>query len=103
MSEELLRYYLYLAAFLFSAGIYVVLSKRNLIFILIGVELLLNSANIILATFSQFDPKLNGQVFAIFSIVLTVCEVSIALAILLNIYRNQKVSNLDELQEVSNE
>ncbi len=103
MSEELLRYYLYLAAFLFSAGIYVVLSKRNLIFILIGVELLLNSANIILATFSQFDPKLNGQVFAIFAIVLTVCEVSIALAILLNIYRNQKVSNLDELQEVSNE
>ena len=103
MSEELLRFYLYLAAFLFSAGIYVVLSKRNLIFILIGVELLLNSANIILATFSQFDPKLNGQVFAIFSIVLTVCEVSIALAILLNIYRNQKVSNLDELQEVSNE
>ena len=103
MSEELLRFYLYLAAFLFSAGIYVVLSKRNLIFILIGVELLLNSANIILATFSQFDPKLNGQVFAIFAIVLTVCEVSIALAILLNIYRNQKVSNLDELQEVSNE
>ena len=99
----MLRFYLYLAAFLFSAGIYVVLSKRNLIFILIGVELLLNSANIILATFSQFDPKLNGQVFAIFAIVLTVCEVSIALAILLNIYRNQKVSNLDELQEVSNE
>ena len=95
-------YYLYLAAFLFSSGVYVVLTKRNLIFILIGIELILNGANIILATFSQFDQNLNGQIFAIFSIVLTVCEVAIALAVLLNIYRRSKVSDLDQLQEVGN-
>lgn len=103
MSEQLAPYYLYLAAFLFSAGVFVVLTKRNLIFILIGIELILNSANIILATFSQFDQRLNGQIFAIFSVVLTVCEVSIALAILLNIYRRSQVSDLDKLREVGND
>ncbi len=103
MSEWTTRYFLYLVALLMSVGIYVVLSKRNLIFILIGVELLLNAGNLLLAFFSQYDVRLDGQVFAIFSVVLTVCEVAIALAILLNIYRHQKVSNLDELQEVRNE
>ena len=103
MNEELAPYFLYLAALLFSAGVFVVLSKRNLIFILIGVELILNAANIVLATFSQFDPSLNGQIFAIFSVVLTVCEVSIALAILLNIYRRSSVSDLDQLKQVGND
>lgn len=100
MNEEQLSYYLYFAALLFSAGVFVVLTKRSAIFVLIGVELMLNGANVILALFSQFDPDLKGQVFAIFAIVLTVCEVSIALAILLNIYRKSKTSSLDDLTEV---
>ena len=79
------------------------LTRKNLVFILIGIELILNSGNIVLASFSQYDARLNGQIMAIFSIVLTVCEVSIALAILLNIYRRSKVSDLDELQEVGND
>ena len=79
------------------------LTRKNLVFILIGIELILNSGNIVLASFSQYDAQLNGQIMAIFSIVLTVCEVSIALAILLNIYRRSKVSDLDELQEVGND
>lgn len=103
MNEIALSYYLYFAAFLFSSGLFVVLTKRNAIVVLIGIELMLNAANLVLATFSSTDPSLKGQVMAIFSVVLTVCEVSIALAILLNIYRNQKTSNLDELQEVGNE
>ena len=102
MNESLTLYYLYFSAFLFSAGIYVVLTKRNLIFILIGVELILNAANLLLATFSQYDTELNGQIVAIFSIVLTVSEVSIALAIILNVRRTHKASNLDELQEIGN-
>ena len=80
-----------------------VLTKKNLVFILIGIELILNAANVMLATFSQLDSNLNGQVIAIFSVVLTVCEVSIALAILLNVYRRSKVSDLDQLREVGNE
>ncbi|MEQ9466638.1 MAG: NADH-quinone oxidoreductase subunit NuoK [Ekhidna sp.] len=102
MNETMLTYYLYLAAFLFSSGTYVVLTKRSAIFVLIGVELMLNGANVVLAAFSQFDAGLKGQIFAIFAVVLTVCEVSIALAILLNIYRKTKASNLDELTEVGN-
>ena len=103
MSEVPISYYLYLSAFLFSSGVYVVLTKRNVVFILIGVELILNAGNIVLAAFSQYDAQLNGQVMAIFSVVLTVCEVSIALAILLNVYRRSNASDLDELQEVGNE
>lgn len=102
MSETVLTYYLYLAAFLFSAGVYVTLTKRSAIFVLIGVELMLNGANVLLAAFSQFDVNLRGQIFAIFAIVLTVCEVSIALAILLNLYRKSKSSNLDELTKLGN-
>ncbi|MEP1032992.1 NADH-quinone oxidoreductase subunit NuoK [Ekhidna sp.] len=102
MSEEQLPYYLYFAALLFSSGVFVVLTKRASIFVLMGVELMLNGANIVLAVFSQYDPNLRGQVLAIFAIVLTVCEVSIALAILLNIYRKTKASNLDELTKVGN-
>lgn len=100
MSELVPSYHLYLSALLFSAGVYVVLSKRNAVFVLIGIELILNAANLMLAVFSRTN--LYGQVFAIFSIVLTVCEVAIALAILLNIYKKYKASNLDELQEIGN-
>ncbi|MFK7952466.1 MAG: NADH-quinone oxidoreductase subunit NuoK [Ekhidna sp.] len=103
MNEVLTTYYLYLAAFLFSAGLFVVLTKRNAIFVLIGIELILNGANLILVTFSSADPTLNGQILAIFTVVLTVCEVSIALAILLNVFQQYKTSNLDEVKEVGNE
>jgi NADH-quinone oxidoreductase subunit K len=100
MNEFDTTYYLYLSAILFSSGIFVVISKRNAIFVLIGIELILNAANLVLATFSKAD--FNGQVLAIFSIVLTVCEVAIALAILLNIHKKFKTSNLDELAEIGN-
>ncbi len=103
MIEDLLPYYHYLVAFLFSAGLYVVLTKRNSIFILIGIELMLNAVNIFLAIASRSDVKLNGQIMAIFTVVITVCEVSIALAILLNVYRKSQVSNIDEVRELGNE
>ena len=99
----MIPYYLYLAAFLFSVGLFVAITKRNVIFVLIGVELILNGSNLVLVTFSAFDSTLNGQIFAIFTVVLTVCEVAIALAILLNVYQYYKSSNLDELKEVGNE
>lgn len=103
MNETMIPYYLYLATFLFSIGLFIAITKRNVIFVLIGVELILNGANLVLVTFSAFDSGLNGQIFAIFTVVLTVCEVAIALAILLNVYQHYKSSNLDELKEVGNE
>lgn len=99
--NELSIYYPYLAAFLFSAGLYVVIAKRNAVFVLVGIELMLNGANLLLVSFSQ--KTLDGQVFAVFSIVLTVCEVAIALAILLNIYKKYSTSDLDDLGEIGNE
>ena len=103
MSEILDLSYLYISALLFSAGVYVVITKKNLVFILIGIELMLNAGNLVLAFFSQYDAARRGQIFSIFSVVLTVCEVAIALAILLNVYKKHQISNLEELQEVGNE
>lgn len=102
MNEIPVIYYLYLASFLFSAGIFTVLAKRNAVYVLIGVELMLNAANLVLVTFSRYDPSFGGQIMGLFVVVLTVCEVSIALAILLNIYKKYRTSDLDEVQEVGN-
>ncbi len=103
MIEMQPTYYLYLAAFLFSTGVFVVLTKKNTILILVGVELMLNAANLNLAVFSRYDKMLTGQIFAVFTVVLTVAEVSIALAILLNIYRTYRTSDPNEINEVGNE
>lgn len=101
MSELQPHIYLYLSALLFSSGLYIIVTRRNAILLLIGVELIFNAGNLIFAVFSTED--LNGQVFAIFSIVITVCEVAIALAILLCLYKSGASSNLDQLKEVGNE
>lgn len=98
-----LVHYSYLSAFLFSAGVFIVLSKKNVIFVLIGIEMMLNSANLLLAVFSSGERAANGQIMAIFAVVLTVCEVAIALAILLNVTKYYRTSDLDELEEVGNE
>ena len=74
--------------------------KRNAVFVLMGIELMLNGAHLNLAAFSRFDDKMEGQVLAVFSIVLAAAEVSIALAILLNIYKTHKTSDLDDLTDL---
>lgn len=99
--SDLGAFYLYLSAFLFSAGLFVTLTKRNAVFVLIGIELMLNGANLLLVSFPH--KTYDGQVLALFSIVLTVCEVAIALAILLNVYRKYATSDLDDLREIGNE
>ncbi|WP_421872144.1 NADH-quinone oxidoreductase subunit NuoK [Marinoscillum sp.] len=92
-----LTYYLLLAAFLLCAGLLMVLIKKNALFVLLGIELMLNAANLNLVAFSKFNPNLDGQLFAIFSVVVAAAEAAIALAILLNIYRNFSSSDLDDL------
>lgn len=103
MSEWHDSFYAYLGLFMFSVGIYVLLSKKNLVFMLIGVELMLNAANILLAFFSMYDDRPAGEIMGIFSVVLTICEVAVALAILILIFKKQQISNLEELNEVGNE
>ncbi|XOV93826.1 MAG: NADH-quinone oxidoreductase subunit NuoK [Bacteroidota bacterium] len=95
-------YIVYLSLFLFGAGIATVIIKRSVIFVLIGIELMLNAANLNFVYFSQFDEKLNGLITAVFVVVLAAAEVSIALAILLNIFRHYKVTDLDDITELKN-
>jgi len=102
MTNVPIAYYLILAGFLFSSGLLIILIKRNVIFVLMGIELILNAAHLNLATFSRYDPKLDGQLLSIFSVVLAAAEAAIALAILLNIYKKHHTSNLDELNELKN-
>ncbi len=86
--------FLVVAAILFSLGLVCVLSRRNAIALLMGVELILNSANINLIAFARFvESGISGQVFILFVIVLAAAEAAIAMAIVLAIYRSMK--NID--------
>ena len=100
MIEAQLSYYLILAAFIFSAGLLIAIVKRSTVFVLMGIELMLNGAHLNLAAFSRYDTQLQGQVFAVFSVVLAAAEASIALAILLNIYKKHQTTNIDELTDL---
>jgi NADH-quinone oxidoreductase subunit K len=97
-----LEHYLVVAAILFCLGILAVATRRNAISILMGVELILNSANLNLVAFARFtDSGIEGQVFAVFVIVLAAAEAAVALAIVLNIYRNYQMVNIDRLDSLS--
>ncbi|MHC4924200.1 MAG: NADH-quinone oxidoreductase subunit NuoK [Planctomycetota bacterium] len=96
-----LEHYLVLSAALFALGILAVVSRRNAIGVLIGIEMVLNSANINLIAFSRFtDSGLQGPVFAIFVIMLAAAEAAIALALLLNLFERTGSVSLDEADEL---
>ena len=92
-----LQHYLLLSAALFSLGIFGVLTRKNAVNVLMGIELILNSANINLIAFSRYSSHgLDGQMFAVFVIVVAAAEVAVALAIVLTMYRLLKTVNLDQ-------
>jgi NADH-quinone oxidoreductase subunit K len=100
-----LQHYLVLAAVLFVCGLLTILVKRNAIGILMGVELILNAANVNLVAFNRFSHggagegiRLDGQVFAIFVIVLAAAEAAVALAIFLNFYNNYSTIDVERAQ-----
>jgi NADH-quinone oxidoreductase subunit K len=91
-----LSHYLVISAALFSLGIMGVLTRKNAVNVLMGIELILNSANLNLVAFSRFSAgNLNGQIFAVFVIVIAAAEAAVALAIVLSMYRMLKSVNLD--------
>ena len=94
--------YLIIASILFSLGVFGVITKRNAIAILMGIELILNAANINFVAFNRFGAmeRLDGHVFAIFIIVLAAAEAAVALAIIINLFRNISTVNVDEAQEL---
>ena len=97
-----LQSYLLISAILFSLGIYGVVTRKNAIAILMGIELILNSANINFIAFNRFGgmERLDGHVFAMFIIVLAAAEAAVALAIIINLFRNIGTVNVDEAREL---
>jgi NADH:ubiquinone oxidoreductase subunit K len=92
-----LQHYLLVAAALFCLGMLGVLTRRNAVNVLMGIELILNSANVNLVAFSRFGVgNLQGQLFAVFVIVIAASEVAVALAIVLTLYRLRRTPNVDE-------
>ena len=91
-----LKYYLLISAALFALGVFGVLTRRNAVNVLMGVELILNSANLNLVAFSRYSSAgIDGQMFAVFVIVVAAAEVAVALAIVLTLYRVLNTVNLD--------
>lgn len=85
-----LPHFLVLSATLLALGIFTMLTRRNAIAVLMGIELILNAANINFVAFTRYGAiNLNGQVAAIFVIVIAACEAAVALAIVLNLYKRQ--------------
>ena len=85
-----LQSYLVIASVLFSLGIYGIITRKNAVAILMGIELILNSANINFIAFDRFNGmgNLDGHVFSIFVIVLAAAEAAVALAIIINLFKN---------------
>ena len=94
-----IHWYLLVAAGLFSIGLYGVLSRRNAIGILMGIELMLNAVNINLITFWRYVDavRLTGQVFAIFIYAVAAAEVAVGLALVIAIYRNRATVIVEEI------
>jgi NADH-quinone oxidoreductase subunit K len=94
-----LSWYLILAAALFCIGLFGVLSRKNAIAILLGVELMLNAVNINLVAFWRYlDPaQMTGQVFAVIVFAVAAAEVAVGLALIISVYRRRKTVIADEI------
>ncbi len=95
-----LMFYVVLALILFAIGGAAVLTRRNAIIALLGVELMLNSCNLALVTFSRMWGNIDGQVFAFFVMVVAAAEVVVGLAIIVAIFRTQRSASLDGVNQL---
>lgn len=102
MSNIPLIAYLALSTIMFFAGVYGFLSRRNMLTILMSLELMLNAADINFAAFNRylFPGQLDGMFFSIFAIGVSAAETAIAIAIIINIYRNLKNINSEEVNKM---
>jgi NADH-quinone oxidoreductase subunit K len=93
-----LGHFLIVSALLFALGIYGIVTRKNAIMVLMGLELVLNAANLNLIAFSRYGGvNFDGQIAAIFVIILAAAEAAIALAIVLNVYHRFQTINVDEV------
>lgn len=100
MSNDIFPY-LTVAAILFSIGLAVILTKKNLIMMLMGVELMLNAVNINFVSFAKFDTQPNqGQLFTLFIMIIAAAEIAIGLAIVLKIRKHYEMINPENINEL---
>jgi NADH-quinone oxidoreductase subunit K len=90
-------HYMVLSAALFTLGVVGVMTRRNVIIVLMSIELMLNAVNINLVAFSHQLGNAVGQVFAVFVIVIAAAEAAVGLGIILAFYRNKETVNIDEM------
>ena len=90
-------HYLVLSTIVFSIGVVGVLTRRNVIIILMSIELMLNSVNLNLVAFSDRLQDLSGQVFAVFVIAVAAAEAAVGLGIVISLFRNKETVNVDEI------
>lgn len=91
-------HYLVLSAALLLVGTVGVLARRNIVIILMSIELILNAVNINLIAFSRYFHSVNGQIFAIFVITVAVAEAAVGLGILIALFRNRETVQADEIE-----
>jgi len=97
-----IQYFLVLATIMFFAGVYGFLTRRNLITMLMSVELILNSVNINFLTFNRYlyPHKMEGMFFSIFVIAIAAAEAAVAISIIINIYRRFTTINVEDVNEM---
>lgn len=96
-----LNHFLIISVILFCLGIFGVITRKNAVMVLMGIELILNAANLNFVAFSRFGNfGYNGQLMALFVIILAAAEAAIALAIVLNIYKTFATVNVDEIDRM---
>jgi NADH:ubiquinone oxidoreductase subunit K len=96
-----ISHFLILGAVLFSIGLCIIIIKQNAVMMLMGIELMLNASNINLVAFNQLRPNaIDGQMFALFVIIVAVCETAVGLAIILRVYRMYHTSVPDEISDL---
>ncbi|MDP4174801.1 MAG: NADH-quinone oxidoreductase subunit NuoK [Bacteroidota bacterium] len=96
-----LNHFLIVSAILFSLGIFGIVTRKNAVMVLMGIELVLNSANLNFVAFAKYGNfGLSGQIAALFVIILAAAETAIALAIVLNIYKTFSTVNVDEIDNL---
>ena len=88
--------YIYLATILFVIGGATVLTRRNAIIVFMGVELMLNAANLVFVTFARIHGNIDGQVIALFVMVVAAAEVVVGLAIIITIFRSRRSASVDD-------
>lgn len=95
-----LPHYLAVSAMLFGIGLVGLLTRRNILMILLSIELILNSANLSFVAFSSYQGDLSGQIVVFFAMIVAAAEVTVGLAIVVLLYRKKRTTSIEELKSL---